>query len=163
SIIHGSIRTVDSAYRYGGDEFVVLLPETDIVGAFVVAEKIRIGAEEIGLSMGGLEPVTSVGIGLVSHPEDGLWAQELLDADGRGRGRPEGPRRRRRGRPRGGGPGAGDQRQHRPRDPPPGRTLGTGAAGCCRSSDVPGQATRQEPAQRQPAPPAGPARAPLRR
>lgn len=80
AVIHGSIRTVDSAYRYGGDEFVVMLPETDIVGAFVVAEKIRIGAEEVGMMMGGLEPVTSVSIGLVSHPEDGLSAEELMSA-----------------------------------------------------------------------------------
>ncbi|MDQ3689777.1 MAG: GGDEF domain-containing protein [Chloroflexota bacterium] len=78
SVIRSSIRTVDSAYRYGGDEFVVLLPETDIVGAFVVAEKIRGGAEEVGMSMAGPEPVTSVSIGLVSHPEDGLSAEELL-------------------------------------------------------------------------------------
>ncbi|MBA2264916.1 MAG: GGDEF domain-containing protein, partial [Chloroflexi bacterium] len=80
SVIRTSIRTVDSAYRYGGDEFVVLLPETDIVGAFVVAEKIRGGAEEVGMSMAGPEPVTSVSIGLVSHPEDGLSAEELLAA-----------------------------------------------------------------------------------
>ncbi len=79
-VIGVSIRTVDSAYRYGGDEFVVLLPETDIVGAFVVAEKIRVGAEEVGLSMGGAEPLTSVSIGLVSHPEDGLSAEELMAA-----------------------------------------------------------------------------------
>jgi diguanylate cyclase (GGDEF)-like protein len=79
-VIHGSIRTVDSAYRYGGDEFVVLLPETDIVGAFVVAEKIRIGAEEVGLVAGAGDPITSVSIGLVSHPEDGLGAEELLVA-----------------------------------------------------------------------------------
>jgi diguanylate cyclase (GGDEF)-like protein len=79
-VIHGSIRTVDSAYRYGGDEFVVLLPETEIVGAFVVAEKIRIGAEEVGLVAGGGDPITSVSIGLVSHPEDGLGAEELLVA-----------------------------------------------------------------------------------
>jgi diguanylate cyclase (GGDEF)-like protein len=80
-VIHGSIRTVDSAYRYGGDEFVVLLPETDIVGAFVVAEKIRTGAEEVGMTMsGGPEAVTSVSIGLVSHPEDGLSAEELMTA-----------------------------------------------------------------------------------
>ncbi len=45
--IRRSIRTVDSAYRYAGDEFVVLLPETDFGGAFVVAEKIRQGAEEL--------------------------------------------------------------------------------------------------------------------
>jgi diguanylate cyclase (GGDEF)-like protein len=80
TVIHGSIRTVDSAYRYGGDEFVVLLPETEIVGAFVVAEKIRIGAEEVGLVAGGGDPITSVSIGLVSHPEDGLGAEELLVA-----------------------------------------------------------------------------------
>ena len=80
SVIRTSIRTADSAYRYGGDEFVVLLPETDIVGAFVVAEKIRGGAEEVGMAMTGPEPVTSVSIGLVSHPEDGLSAEELMSA-----------------------------------------------------------------------------------
>lgn len=78
SVIRRSIRAVDSAYRYGGDEFVVLLPETDIVGAFVVAEKIRAGAEEVGLAFGGPEPVTSVSIGLVSHPEDGFNAEDLM-------------------------------------------------------------------------------------
>ena len=80
AVIRTSIRTADSAYRYGGDEFVVLLPETDIVGAFVVAEKIRGGAEEVGMAMTGPEPVTSVSIGLVSHPEDGLSAEELMSA-----------------------------------------------------------------------------------
>jgi diguanylate cyclase (GGDEF)-like protein len=79
-VIRRSIRTVDSAYRYGGDEFVVLLPETDIVGAFVVAEKIRAGAEEVGAALSEIEPVTSVSIGLVSHPEDGLSAEELMTA-----------------------------------------------------------------------------------
>jgi diguanylate cyclase (GGDEF)-like protein len=81
AVIQGSIRTVDSAYRYGGDEFVVLLPETDIVGAFVVAEKIRAGAEDLGTGLeGGDEPITSVSIGLVSHPEDGMGAEELIAA-----------------------------------------------------------------------------------
>ena len=80
AIIQGSIRTVDSAYRFGGDEFVVLLPETDIVGAFVVAEKIRAGAEEVGTAFMSPEPLTSVSIGLVSHPEDGLSAEELMTA-----------------------------------------------------------------------------------
>ena len=79
AVISGSIRTVDSAYRYGGDEFVVLLPETDIVGAFVVAEKIRVGAEELELTL-GTESQVSVSIGLVSHPEDGLSAEELMVA-----------------------------------------------------------------------------------
>jgi diguanylate cyclase (GGDEF)-like protein len=79
NVVSGSIRTVDSAYRYGGDEFVVLLPETDIVGAFVVAEKIRAGAEEVSLDADD-EPISSVSIGLVSHPEDGATAEELMSA-----------------------------------------------------------------------------------
>src|SRR3990170_4845558 len=65
AVIQGSIRAVASAYRYGGDEFVVLLPETDIVGAFVVAEKIRAGAEEFGMMAGGAQSLTRVRLGLV--------------------------------------------------------------------------------------------------
>jgi diguanylate cyclase (GGDEF)-like protein len=83
AVIARSTRTVDSAYRFGGDEFVVLLPETDIVGAFVVAEKIRLGAEELDVTLGGgggAEPQVSVSVGLVSHPEDGLSAEELMAA-----------------------------------------------------------------------------------
>ncbi len=80
AVIRRSIRTVDTAYRYGGDEFVVLLPETDIVGAFVVAEKIRSGAEELGILIGSDGIDTSVSIGLVSHPEDGMAVDELMIA-----------------------------------------------------------------------------------
>ena len=79
-VIRRSIRLVDTAYRYGGDEFLVLLPETDFAGAFVVAEKIRAGAEEVGLAVGGGELLTSVSIGLVSCPEDGTSAEDLMIA-----------------------------------------------------------------------------------
>jgi diguanylate cyclase (GGDEF)-like protein len=78
SVIRRSIRTVDSAYRYAGDEFVVLLPETDFAGAFVVAEKIRQGAEELGAAFGREEAPTTVSVGLVSHPEDGSTDEELM-------------------------------------------------------------------------------------
>jgi len=37
----------DTAARYGGDEFVVLLPETDPTGAYVLAEKIRVGVADL--------------------------------------------------------------------------------------------------------------------
>ncbi|MGH2463699.1 MAG: GGDEF domain-containing protein [Candidatus Limnocylindria bacterium] len=78
SVIRRSIRTVDSAYRYAGDEFVVLLPETDFAGAFVVAEKIRQGAEELSATLAREEAPTTVSIGLVSHPEDGSTDEELM-------------------------------------------------------------------------------------
>ncbi|MBA3688571.1 MAG: GGDEF domain-containing protein [Chloroflexi bacterium] len=79
-VINGSIRTVDSAYRYGGDEFLILLPETEFIGAYVVAEKIREGVEEIGESVATDLAATSVSIGLVSHPEDGASPEELMVA-----------------------------------------------------------------------------------
>jgi two-component system cell cycle response regulator len=79
-VITGSIRTVDSAYRYGGDEFLILLPETEFIGAYVVAEKIREGVEEIGESLAPDLAATSVSIGLVSHPEDGSSPEELMVA-----------------------------------------------------------------------------------
>ena len=78
TVIRSSIRNLDTAYRLHGDEFLVLLPETDFGGAFVVAEKVRIGAEEVGLTAGTVEMLTSVSIGLVSCPEDGTTADELL-------------------------------------------------------------------------------------
>jgi diguanylate cyclase (GGDEF)-like protein len=79
-VIAASIRGVDAAYRYGGDEFLVLLPETEFIGAYVVAEKIREGVEEIGASLGSEDASTSVSIGLVSHPEDGWSTEELVIA-----------------------------------------------------------------------------------
>ncbi len=79
-VITGSIRGVDSAYRYGGDEFLILLPETEFIGAYVVAEKIREGVEAIAELHGAEQAPTSVSIGLVSHPEDGASAEELIIA-----------------------------------------------------------------------------------
>ncbi|MBN2125558.1 MAG: diguanylate cyclase [Deltaproteobacteria bacterium] len=40
-IIHGSIRRSDSGFRYGGEEFVVILPETTGEAAVTIAERIR--------------------------------------------------------------------------------------------------------------------------
>jgi diguanylate cyclase (GGDEF)-like protein len=42
----GMIRTVDCAARYGGDEFILVLPETGIQGAKALAERLRRAAEE---------------------------------------------------------------------------------------------------------------------
>ncbi|MBU1044981.1 MAG: diguanylate cyclase [Candidatus Omnitrophica bacterium] len=40
-VVTNNIRTVDEACRYGGDEFSILLPETKLNGAYMVAERIR--------------------------------------------------------------------------------------------------------------------------
>jgi len=82
-VVTAIVRRIDTAARYGGDEFVVILPETDPTGAYVVAEKIRLGVQdlELGLADEAIRP--SLSIGVVSYPDDGNTADELMiSADG---------------------------------------------------------------------------------
>jgi len=82
-VISQGVRRIDTAARYGGDEFVVVLPETDPTGAFVLAEKIRMGVLALGDSLPAGAPRPSLSIGVVGYPEDGLTADELMiSADG---------------------------------------------------------------------------------
>jgi diguanylate cyclase (GGDEF)-like protein len=77
-VIRAGGRRIDTAARYGGDEFVVLLPETDPTGAYVLAEKIRIGVAELRVDVAGTVIQPSVSNGVVSFPEDGRTSDELM-------------------------------------------------------------------------------------
>jgi diguanylate cyclase (GGDEF)-like protein len=79
-VIRSGIRTIDAAARYGGDEFVVLLPETEPKGGFVVAEKLREGVSKAHVDANGRPVQTTVSIGVVAYPDDGETAEELLMA-----------------------------------------------------------------------------------
>jgi diguanylate cyclase (GGDEF)-like protein len=77
-VIREGVRRIDTAARYGGDEFVVLLPETDPSGAYVLAEKIRLGVTELAIPE--TEARTSLSVGVVSYPDDGQTSDELMIA-----------------------------------------------------------------------------------
>ncbi|NRA60419.1 MAG: GGDEF domain-containing protein [Psychrobium sp.] len=47
SILKKSLRSCDSAFRYGGDEFMVMLPETSLESAWQVAERVRKAFNEL--------------------------------------------------------------------------------------------------------------------
>jgi len=79
-IIRDGSRSIDVAARYGGDEFVALLPETEASGAYIVAEKIRQGVTELVVEAAGQQVMTSLSIGVVSYPDDGQTADELMIA-----------------------------------------------------------------------------------
>ena len=79
-LIRAGLRGIDVAARYGGDEFVAMLPETDPSGAYVVAEKIRQMVTELLVESSGHQITTSISIGVVSYPEDGQTADELMIA-----------------------------------------------------------------------------------
>ena len=78
-VVQAGTRLIDTGARFGGDEFVVLLPETDPTGGWVLAEKIRRGVAESGLDLDGVHVGTSVSVGLVSCPQDGESLGELLE------------------------------------------------------------------------------------
>jgi diguanylate cyclase (GGDEF)-like protein len=60
-----AMRKSDVAARYGGDEFAVMLPDTDAYGAFVEAERIRRAVEQIRLDQ---PHVLSVSVGTATFP-----------------------------------------------------------------------------------------------
>jgi len=77
-----SIRTTDMAFRYGGEEFAVLLPSCSKEQAAEVAEKIR-GAVGAHGHRAGVLGRTTVSIGVATFPLDGRAARALVDtADG---------------------------------------------------------------------------------
>jgi diguanylate cyclase (GGDEF)-like protein len=59
-----SIREVDILGRYGGDEFVILLPETDLANALQVSDRLRIdiSGKKIETPIGDLDLTVSVGV-----------------------------------------------------------------------------------------------------
>jgi diguanylate cyclase (GGDEF)-like protein len=77
-VVRNGVRRIDTAARYGGDEFVALLPETDPTGAHVLAEKVRIGVTELDISVSGVRIEASMSVGVVSFPEDGRTSDELM-------------------------------------------------------------------------------------
>ena len=77
------VRRLDVAARWGGEEFVVLLPETDRVGAFELAERIRAGIENAVIETAGEAPVrltVSIGVATV-EPDDVLIDAVINRAD----------------------------------------------------------------------------------
>lgn len=79
-VIRHGVRRIDTAARYGGDEFVVLLPETDPTGAYILAEKIRSGAARLGLGTSQGPIPASLSIGVVASPVDGTTVDDLMIA-----------------------------------------------------------------------------------
>jgi diguanylate cyclase (GGDEF)-like protein len=85
--VRGIIREVDLAFRQGGEEFVVLLPETDVSGSLTAArrigEEIRSRPFRIASRRDGLDDVpipVTVSIGIAVFPRHARTGAEVLDA-----------------------------------------------------------------------------------
>jgi diguanylate cyclase (GGDEF)-like protein len=75
--IESSIRAGDRAYRYGGDEFAVILPESGRLGTEEVAERIRATVDGLRDPRGG--PVVTISVGVACYPEDGTEKDTLVE------------------------------------------------------------------------------------
>ncbi len=65
------LRAADLACRYGGDEFCVLLPQTDRDGGVAIAERLRRGIASVTLDLSEGEPFrATASVGIASYPDD---------------------------------------------------------------------------------------------
>ena len=81
--IKKSIRGIDLACRYGGEEFVVVMPETDMAVATMVAERLRrrIASEPFPIQQGArtIEVTISIGIAALGRDEDAAKVVKRAD------------------------------------------------------------------------------------
>jgi diguanylate cyclase (GGDEF)-like protein len=78
-LIRSTLRQSDVAARYGGDEFALILPETDHDDAARAAERILAAFRASPFAAEGRQPFpVGASIGIASHPYDGRTATELI-------------------------------------------------------------------------------------
>lgn len=78
-ILKDNTRTCDYVFRYGGDEFLMVLVDSDAKSGHIVAERIRQAIEGHPFQVGSQEEMhLTVSIGLAAFPEHAKSAEELI-------------------------------------------------------------------------------------
>jgi len=80
----GQIRVSDTLVRYGGEEFVILLPDTALPGALAIAQRVREAVERTRTPIPQAEQplAVTISVGVATLPEHGATGDDLLfDAD----------------------------------------------------------------------------------
>lgn len=81
-LLINNLRESDIICRFGGDEFVIILTDTDRDEAYAVMERLRcaVSAQPLNLKRSALKIPISISIGVAGVPENGNTAEELLRA-----------------------------------------------------------------------------------
>ena len=77
-ILKQNTRASDTAARWGGDEFVLLAPDTDSKGAYIIGERIRSQVEQCRPKISGEELSFSISVGIASYPVHPSRVTELI-------------------------------------------------------------------------------------
>ncbi len=80
-VIRNNTRRSDIPARFGGEEFIILLPTTDVEGAVLVAERIRKEFKSSGVPLNGETVITTVSIGVASMSEGDSLEDLIKKAD----------------------------------------------------------------------------------
>lgn len=73
-----SLRKTDLLARYGGEEFAVLLPDTPMAGAMVIAERIRASIFKTPARVDGVEIPLTISVGIANHSRQSQGDAEIL-------------------------------------------------------------------------------------
>ena len=80
-LIQKTTRTVDSVFRYGGDEFVILLPQTNKAAAVEVAQRLlQVLRATVFLETRNLSLKMTASFGISTYPQDGEHPEAVLHA-----------------------------------------------------------------------------------
>ena len=78
NLLRFAVRVGDEPFRFGGDEFVLLLSDADGAGAVIVAQRIQDIYRSMGQTLRGTDVEVSFSIGIAVFPEDGALPETLL-------------------------------------------------------------------------------------
>jgi len=79
-VCRSSIRRVDIMGRYGGEEFVILLPESPLEGALLVAERVRLAVAQSAFAVAQENILVTVSLGVaISNPDEFMTLDQLLE------------------------------------------------------------------------------------
>ena len=81
NVMRGGIRVEDIACRYGGEEFLIILPSANLDAAYRRAEQLRLDVGRISLTDSGrqIENIT-ISLGVAAFPDNGKTAYDLIAA-----------------------------------------------------------------------------------
>jgi diguanylate cyclase (GGDEF)-like protein len=77
-LIQDETREIDTCIRYGGEEFIVLLPETNLEGTMLVAEKIRHSVSVTSFQADDTAHTLTISLGVAIYPHQAANGKQLI-------------------------------------------------------------------------------------